>query len=202
MHIRGSFLPNNYLMKTCHPSNAQTKDVQRQSSWGISLEVWCFPFPEWCFPSLGAFSSRNGVFLSLVVFFLPGVFCSLPFLCRVLVCVCIGCPGMSYSIAISIVLASVVLVLGDALGVLAFVVLFLNLFAPSCVFFFEMFLEGVWLWEKVGCLCICCFVLGRGVAARGGNLKKESWRGGWGVFIRGQVQCTEESHIYLCLMYI
>lgn len=147
MHIRGSFLPNNYLMKTCHPSNAQTKDVQRQSSWGISLdlEVWCFPFPEWCFPSLGAFSSRNGVFLSLVVFFLPGVFCSLPFLCRVLVCVCIGCPGMSYSIAISIVLASVVLVLGDALGVLAFVVLFLNLFAPSCVF------SSRCSWKECGC---------------------------------------------------
>ena len=160
MHIRGSFLPNNYLMKTCPPSNAQTKDVQRQSSWGISLEVWCFPFPEWCFPFLGVFSSRNGVFLSLVVFFLPGrvfflpwafflpcwgVFCSLPFLCRVLVCVCIGCPGMSYSIAISIVLASVVLVLGDALGVLAFVVLFLNLFAPSCVF------SSRGSWKECGC---------------------------------------------------
>ena len=110
-------------------------------SWVFSLPGmvfffpwWCFSFPEGCFSFLGRFSFPAGVF-----------FCSLPFLCRVLVCVCIGCPGMSYSIAISIVLASVVLVLGDALGVLAFVVLFLNLFAPSCVF------SSRGSWKECGC---------------------------------------------------
>ena len=45
-----------------------------------------------------------------------------------------------------------------------------------------------------GCVCL---VIARMLDAR----PVVGWVG-WGVFVRGPVQCIEESNIYLCLMYI